>query len=168
LGTELPSPYNTLSWKWRIVKSVLPYQTQILLDRAVTISHGFGAHHPESERKTEQKMIIKMNVCDFAHNSYWADSPLVYQVNWPCARAQRNCWAEELNLTKHEMQWTVKWYIHMATRWKDHQDATVNVSRRHVTYAEKQMAMWNELGKVSDLIFSKSNRNHPSVWQLVM
>jgi hypothetical protein len=65
LGTELPSLYNTLSWNWKIAKSVLKYQTRILLDRAATVSHGFGAHHPELQRQTELKMIIKMNVRDF-------------------------------------------------------------------------------------------------------
>jgi len=66
------------------------------------------------------------------------------------------------------MQWTVKWYIHMATSWKIHWDAAVEISRGHVAYAEKQMAMWNELGRVSDLMFKNSNSDHPSVWQLVV
>lgn len=66
------------------------------------------------------------------------------------------------------MQWTVKWYIHMATSWKIRRDAAVEISCGHVAYAEKQMAMWNELGRVSDLMFKNSNSDHPSVWQLVV
>ncbi|KAF8961701.1 hypothetical protein BDZ97DRAFT_1759716 [Flammula alnicola] len=70
-----------------------------------------------------------------------------YRVNWLRARAQNNRWAEELNLTKHEMQWTVRWYVHMAEKWKARRDPAVEVSRGHRAYAEKQMAMWNELGR---------------------
>ncbi|KAF8962368.1 hypothetical protein BDZ97DRAFT_1759410 [Flammula alnicola] len=54
-----------------------------------------------------------------------------YRVNWLRARAQNNRWAEELNLTKHEMQWTVRWYVHMAEKWKAHRDPAVEVSRGH-------------------------------------
>ncbi|KAF8957920.1 hypothetical protein BDZ97DRAFT_1591460, partial [Flammula alnicola] len=80
----------------------------------------------------------------------------VYRVNWLRARAQNNRWAEELNLTKHEMQWTVRWYVHMAEKWKARRDPEVEVSRGHRAYAEKQMAMWNELGRVSEVIFSNA------------
>ena len=117
----------------------------------------------------EVKIIIKMNVRNFfPGNPFHTDSPLVYRVNWLRARAQRNRWAEEVNLTKHEMQWTVRWYVHMATKWKARRDAAADLSRGHVAYAEKQIAMWNELGRVSDLMFTNSNSHHTSVWQLVV
>jgi hypothetical protein len=67
------------------------------------------------------------------------------------------------------MQWTVRWYVHMADKWKIRRDAAADrLSRGHRAYAEKQMAMWNELGRVSDLMFSLANSSHPQVWRLVV
>ena len=40
--------------------------------------------------------------------------------------------------------------------------------RGHMAYAEKQMAMWNELARVSDQMFSKVNSDHPTGWHLVV
>ena len=92
----------------------------------------------------------------------------VYRVNWLRSRAQNNRWAEELNLTKHEMQWTVRWYVQKAEKWRARRDAAVTLSRGHQAYAEKQMAMWNELGKVANTTFANSNNTHPNVWHLVV
>jgi hypothetical protein len=91
----------------------------------------------------------------------------VYRVNWLRARSQNNRWEEELALTKHEMEWTVRWYVHMAGKWRARRDADDLPSAGHRAYAEKQMAMWNELGRVSEVLFSNTNPAHPSVWQLV-
>ena len=88
-------------------------------------------------------------------------------MNWLHARAQNNRWEEELRLTKHEMEWTVRWYVHRAQQWRARRDAAELLSRGHRAYAEKQISMWNELGRVSQLLFSTSNPTHPPVWQLV-
>jgi len=96
--------------------------------------------------------------------------PSVYQVNWLRARAQNNQWTEELNLTFHEMEWTVRWYVHKAEQWQSRRNAEEGAgtaSRGCRAYAEKQMAMWNELGRVSDTIFS-SNTDHTPVWHPVL
>jgi len=71
-------------------------------------------------------------------------------------------------LTKHEMEWTVRWYVHMAKKWSTRRDTSELTSCRHRAYAEKQMDMWNELGRVSQALFSNSNPTHPHVWQLVV
>jgi hypothetical protein len=96
--------------------------------------------------------------------------PSVYRVNWLRARAQNNRWTEELNLTFHEMEWTVRWYVHKAEQWqfrRNAEEGAGTVSRGRRAYAEKQMAMWNELGRVSDAMFS-TNTNHTSVWNPVL
>ncbi|KAF8873408.1 hypothetical protein CPB84DRAFT_1665355, partial [Gymnopilus junonius] len=67
--------------------------------------------------------------------------------------AQKNRWAEELELTKHEMEWTVRFYMYMATTWQSHWDSTTQLSSGHHAYAEKQIDMWNELGHVSEAMF---------------
>ena len=66
------------------------------------------------------------------------------------------------------MQWTVLWYVHMAEKWSARQDSAANLSLGHQCYAEKQMAMWNELGRVAEHMFCSSNSSHASVWRLVL
>jgi len=92
----------------------------------------------------------------------------VYRINWLRARAQNNRWTEELSLTKHEMEWTVRWYVYMAKKWKSRRDVRDQVSLGHIAYAEKQMAMWNELGRVAQLLFTKGNPTHLPVWEDVV
>jgi len=92
---------------------------------------------------------------------------LVYRVNWLRARAQNNRWDEELNLTKHEMQWTVRWYVNRAEAWRVRRDAAGQLSRGHMAYAEKQMEMWNNLARVSDQMFSNISNDHLTGWHLV-
>ena len=92
----------------------------------------------------------------------------VYRVNWLRARAQNNRWTEELALTKCEMEWTVRWYVHMAKEWKSRRDAREPRSLVHIAYAERQMAMWNELGRVAQFSFTKSNPTNPAIWENVV
>ncbi|KAF8956034.1 hypothetical protein BDZ97DRAFT_1672276, partial [Flammula alnicola] len=98
-----------------------------------------------------------------------------YRVNWLRARAQRGRWAEELILTRREMQWTVRFYVHMAEKWKArrdtwllHRDPDGQIARGHRAYAEQQMAMWNELGRVSEVMFTNANSDHTCSWRLVV
>ncbi|KAF8908067.1 hypothetical protein CPB84DRAFT_1744272 [Gymnopilus junonius] len=89
------------------------------------------------------------------------------RLNWLCARAQKNRWAEELELTKHEMEWTIRFYMYMATTWQSHQDSATQLSSGHRAYAEKQIDMWNELGHVSEAMFKHLNTAFTSTWNLV-
>lgn len=68
------------------------------------------------------------------------------------------------------MEWTVRWYVHMAEKWQSRRNAEATmglVSHSHRAYAKKQMVMWNELGRVSDSLFS-DNSSHITVWKLVI
>ena len=84
----------------------------------------------------------------------------VFRVHWLRARAQKQRWAEELILVKHEMQWTLNFYMYTAQRWQTRRDmpqpewerqSRPNRGRR--AYAEKQIAMWNSLAEVSENAF---------------
>ena len=65
------------------------------------------------------------------------------------------------------MEWTIRWYVHMADKWKSRQDAVGDTFRGRRAYAEKQISMWNELGRVSEVMFLTVNSNHLPVWRLV-
>ena len=66
------------------------------------------------------------------------------------------------------MEWTVRWYVYMAKKWKSRRDVTEPVSLGHIAYAEKQMSMWNELGRVAQLLFTNRNPTHLAVWEDVL
>jgi hypothetical protein len=113
---------------------------------------------------TGEIYTIKLNVrrvsqCKALQPEFW----LVYCVNWLCATAQNNRWNEDLNLTKHEMQWTIRWYVNEL--WRVRRDAAGQLSRGHTAY---EIAMWDELARVSDITFSKVNSKHPGGWHLIV
>ena len=128
------------------------YQTLINLGRVLTTYPGFGASQPTLQQAQSLILNMKTNVmsCHFIPIKQWLKFFSVYHLNWLHAQAQNNQWAEELNLTKREMQWTILWYVHMAEKWSAHWDSAANLSLGHQCYAEKQIAMWNELRQVME------------------
>lgn len=99
----------------------------------------------------------------------------VIRVHWLRARAQQGRWAEELILVQHEMKWTVAFYMHMAQVWKQRRnidrenwDPQGVKTRGHRAYAEKQIAMWNDLGKVAETAFHNAYGNLDLSWEPVL
>jgi hypothetical protein len=45
---------------------------------------------------------------------------LVRRVHWLRARAQLMRWQEEVCLTNYEMQWTVRYFSHVSSKWNIH------------------------------------------------
>lgn len=66
------------------------------------------------------------------------------------------------------MEWTVRFYMHMAGKWQARRDTENQISLGHRAYAEKQIAMWNELGRVAETTFTRINDNFIPTWHLVM
>jgi hypothetical protein len=111
-----------------------------------------------------------MTECNIFQFKTWPNANnyiLVYRLHWLRARAQANRWTEELNLTKHEMEWTVRFYMYMARKWKHRRDV-LSPSRGHHAYAEQQIDMWNELGRVGENLFRSVNREYLPVWSEVV
>ncbi|KAH9478866.1 hypothetical protein JR316_0009328 [Psilocybe cubensis] len=79
-----------------------------------------------------------------------------FRLNWLRARAQRNRWQEELALTKKEMEWTVRFYVYMAKTWRARHDFVPDRAN-----AQKQIAMWNDLGRAADKVFRQINPEYP-------
>lgn len=107
---------------------------------------------------------------------YLFDSLLiVFRVHWLRARAQRGRWAEELVLVQQEMIWTVNFYMHMADIWNGrrdppgrHWDPASHAARGHRAYAERQMSIWNNLGKCSELAFKAAYSEFECTWAAVV
>jgi len=69
----------------------------------------------------------------------------VYRVNWLKARAQKNRWAEELALTKNEMEWVTRFFYSKRRQWGIWLAGVAAPSLGQMAYAERQMSMWEEM-----------------------
>ena len=75
-------------------------------------------------------------------------------------------WREELLLTKYEMQWTVRFFMHMARLWQTRRDLPSSTPNKRA-YAEERISMWNDMGRTADVAFSKVNPSHTRIWMAV-
>lgn len=54
-------------------------------------------------------------------------------------------------LVKYEMQWTIRYFDHQATRWRSRKEE--GCSTGHVMYAAKQISMWGGLARAAKRAF---------------
>ena len=73
------------------------------------------------------------------------------------------------------MQWTTLFYMHMAKTWKNRRDvwdvlseAEDVITRGHRAYAEQQIAMWNEFGRMAEAEFRACIPTYPHIWECVV
>ncbi|CAA7269133.1 unnamed protein product [Cyclocybe aegerita] len=88
------------------------------------------------------------------------------RIHWLWARAQKERWSEEYVLTGHEMEWTTRYFMHRAEWWK----ATMlgggtEAAPAVLEYAEQQLHLWNELGRIADGWFGREQGSYISVWK---
>ncbi|KAF9552135.1 hypothetical protein CPC08DRAFT_647290, partial [Agrocybe pediades] len=87
----------------------------------------------------------------------------VYRIHWLRARAEKNCWQEEQELICHEMKWTTRFFMHMAKLWAKRRNNVLEKAG-YRSFAERQITLWNELGRVTENLFCQTNVNHVRVW----
>lgn len=69
----------------------------------------------------------------------------VYRVNWLRAKARRDRWAEELELTRSEMTWTGLFYQHCRKVWEARAEKERSENSKLGFYALKQAKNWGLL-----------------------
>lgn len=81
----------------------------------------------------------------------------VYRVHWLRARARNERWKEEMDLTSHEMVWTVNFFDHKAGLW-DHwsQESLVQEKLGHYSYAMRQIGIWKSMSEYAINAFQKA------------
>ncbi|KAG1847068.1 hypothetical protein F4604DRAFT_1594724 [Suillus subluteus] len=88
-----------------------------------------------------------MNVCGLPVNclaTHHAD--IVYRVHWLCTKALRDCWAKELLLVQHEMDWTCTFFSHKEEEWIGLQTISKQEEKEgHVAYAARQSKIYQRL-----------------------
>ena len=77
----------------------------------------------------------------------------VYRVHWLRARAQLNRWQEEVTLTRNEMHWVINYFTFRQSQWLSWQSLYPDMTPGHHAYAERQKAMWVEIGEQARRVF---------------
>ena len=77
----------------------------------------------------------------------------VYRVHWLRARAQLHRWQEEVTLTRNEMHWATNYFTFRQGQWSTWQSSHPELTHGHQAYAERQKAMWGEIGQQARKLF---------------
>ena len=83
-----------------------------------------------------------------------ANLKLVKHVHWLRSRALKDQWHEELILVTHEMQWTVRYFLHKATYWKIAVHSQ-SMSSGAKLYAHRQQVSWMKLAHNANQLFQQ-------------
>lgn len=86
------------------------------------------------------------------------------------ARAQKNRWEEELPRTEKEMVWTTLYFMHHRDTWYRRLcDIPVSMMDSDIipgciAYCQEKISQWEELARIADIQFRRSNSNFPATW----
>lgn len=89
----------------------------------------------------------------------------VRRVHWLRARAQKMRWQEEVTLTTHEMQWTVRYFSYKSKNWSKILDTSaehLGASTGALAYAKRKQSTWHILSLKSDRTFTVINNAYKS------
>ncbi|KAF9529987.1 hypothetical protein CPB83DRAFT_892920 [Crepidotus variabilis] len=86
-----------------------------------------------------------------------------YRLHFLRARARLNRWVEEIKLTKYELRWTIMFFSAKAREWRSYHNIA-GLSAGHASFAAKQVAFWNSLGKAADVTALASIPDHVLTW----
>jgi hypothetical protein len=84
------------------------------------------------------------------------DKEEVYRVHWLRARAQLHRWQEEVTLTQNEMHWATNYFTFRQRQWSTWQSSHSDLTHGHHAYAERQKAMWGEMGQHARALFKEA------------
>ncbi|KAG9309014.1 hypothetical protein JVU11DRAFT_11130 [Chiua virens] len=86
-----------------------------------------------------------------------------YHVNWLRAKAVRDRWAEELELTSCEFQWTVMFFQMKSDSWVELQRASLHSAQLgHASYAARQATLYCRLWDQCEQMRMKAISMEPS------
>lgn len=62
------------------------------------------------------------------------------------------------------MEWVVRWFMHMSAQWVGHRNNADNAIHGLCAFAERNIAAWDELGKVAEMNFRSVNPAYTPIW----
>ncbi|KAG9309137.1 hypothetical protein JVU11DRAFT_10845 [Chiua virens] len=86
-----------------------------------------------------------------------------YCVNWLRGKVVWDCWAEELELTSCEFQWTVMFFQMKSDSWVELQHASLHSAQLgHASYAARQATLYHRLRDQCEQMWMKAISTEPS------
>ncbi|KAF8816371.1 hypothetical protein BYT27DRAFT_7077488 [Phlegmacium glaucopus] len=70
--------------------------------------------------------------------------------------AQLHRWQEEVILTRNEMHWATNYFTFRHSQWTTWQLSDPELTDGHQAYAERQKAMWSEMGQQARRVFKET------------
>ena len=83
------------------------------------------------------------------------------------ARAQKNCWEEELPRTEKEMQWSTLYFMYQRDTWYSRLidlRHRVEETAGHAAYCEEMMFRWEELARLANTQYRVANTDFLPTW----
>lgn len=77
----------------------------------------------------------------------------VRRVHWLRGRASAGRWKEERNIVAHEMQCTVRYYMHKSNLWATAISEFPQMHAGAAAYADRQSVRWLQLARKADRLF---------------
>ena len=69
--------------------------------------------------------------------------------------------------TKHEMEWSIRYFRHMATKWRNWASLReVQNKAGHTSYALRQAEMWEGLANDGEATYKKHNPQYILIFSL--
>lgn len=66
------------------------------------------------------------------------------------------------------MSWVTRFFLHMAKMWRKFRDDNAAATRGERSFAQRQISVWNELGRVSEETFQRTSTAYLPVWTEVL
>lgn len=90
----------------------------------------------------------------------------VKRVHWLRARAIKQRWEEEVSFVRHEMEWTVRYWLHKSRSWTDGiaeaRQSGHAVSAGSIAYALRQRDLYRHMADAADAAFKSVNQRYNS------
>jgi hypothetical protein len=123
---------------------------------------------PEDDVYADQATLLECKLYPIFVSSTCLINFAVKRVHWLRARAQKMRWQEELVFVRHEMEWTVRYFLKKSTDWTDlvteaHVRGRI-LSPGSIAYAKRKAVAFRHLARLADQSFIYTNPDHRSLF----
>ncbi|KAG1908948.1 uncharacterized protein F5891DRAFT_1180522 [Suillus fuscotomentosus] len=115
----------------------LLWRYQPLAKEHLKVSTAVANPNSRGQRNNTLPWFWSLDVAGGSESNDWLDE--FYRVHWLRAKALKDCWAEEILLVQHEMDWTCNFFCYKAEEWK-RLGVVVKEAKKeaHMAYAGRQ------------------------------
>ena len=87
---------------------------------------------------------------------------IVYRIHWLRAKARYDRSREDVCLLRHEMTWTINYFVHRSSSWQAlSHGMDPMLQPGHISYASRQMSMWTAFADKARVVFSLLLESNP-------